>query len=153
MSGKRTLHDILRNLDTYVGHLRQLSVLSQDQLAADFTILGAAKYSLQTAIECCIDIANHIIARENMRAPQSYADSFAILAEHNLIQTDFVPTARRMVGMRNRLVHLYWEVNADIVYDVLQNYLDDFDRYKADILTYLRQGDDKAQINGGGRGG
>ena len=42
---------------------------------------------------------------------------------------DFLPTARQMVRFRNRLVHLYWEVDDEIVYQILQNNLADFDRF------------------------
>jgi uncharacterized protein YutE (UPF0331/DUF86 family) len=44
-----------------------------------------------------------------------------------------------MVKMRNRLVHLYWEIDSDILYDTLQNNLGDFDRFKACIYQYLRR--------------
>lgn len=139
MSGRRTVHSILSNLDTYVAHLRQLATLPSDQLFNDFNSLGAAKYSLQTAVECCIDLANRIIAQEGLRSPESYADSFVVLAENGVIEQDFIDIARQMVGMRNRLVHLYWEVDAEILYDVLQNRLGDFARFKGYILTYLRR--------------
>ena len=98
--------------------------------------LGAAKYYLQVAVECCIDVANHIIARQGFRAPESYADSFTVLAENGVIEQDFASIAHRMVGMR--LLHLYWEVDADILYDALQNNLDDFDRFKAYIYGFMR---------------
>lgn len=90
------------------------------------------------AIECCIAAANHIIARQGFRAPESYTDSFTVLAENGVIEQESAATAYKMVGMRNRLVHLYWEVDADIVYEVLQNNLDDFERFKAYVYDFMR---------------
>jgi uncharacterized protein YutE (UPF0331/DUF86 family) len=101
--------------------------------------LGGVKYYLQVAVECCIDAANHLIARENWRAPASYADSFAVLAEQGVIPADFLAKARRMTGMRNRLVHLYWDVDAATVYQTLQQDLDDFDRFKAVVYAYIKR--------------
>ena len=72
------------------------------------------------------------------RAPKSYADSFTVLAENGVIEPDFVPTAQRMARMRNRLVHLYWEVDADILYATLQNNLGDFDRFKGYVYRYIQ---------------
>jgi uncharacterized protein YutE (UPF0331/DUF86 family) len=43
-----------------------------------------------------------------------------------------------MVRMRNRLVHLYWEVDADILHDTLQHNLGDFDQFKVSILDFLQ---------------
>jgi uncharacterized protein YutE (UPF0331/DUF86 family) len=69
------------------------------------------------------------------------------LAEQGVIEQDFVSTAHKMVRMRNRLVHLYWEVDASILYDILQNNLGDFDRFKAYVYGFmhpLQQGSGEA---------
>jgi uncharacterized protein YutE (UPF0331/DUF86 family) len=129
---------IFRNLDQYLANLRALAHLPKAELLTDAARLGGAKYYLQVAVECCVDVANHIIARQNWRAPQSRADSFAVLAENGVIPSEFLGTARRMVGMRNRLVHLYWEVDDETVYQVLQNNLGDFEQFKAAVYTYLQ---------------
>jgi len=140
------IEGIFRNLDTYLDQLHQLARLPREELANDLVKLGAAKYYLQVAVECCIDVANHIIAHQGFRAPESYADAFTVLAENGVIEQDFIPTAHKMVRMRNRLVHLYWEVDANILYDTLQNNLRDFDRFKAYVYGFMHaveQGSDE----------
>jgi len=132
-----TIEGVFHNLDTYLDQLHQLAALRREELQDDLVKLGAAKYYLQVAIECCIDVANHIIARQGFRAPESYADSFTVLAENGVIEQDFASTAHKMTRMRNRLVHLYWEVDANILHDVLRNNLDDLDRFKAYVYGYM----------------
>jgi uncharacterized protein YutE (UPF0331/DUF86 family) len=61
-----------------------------------------------------------------------------ILAENGVITADFVRTTRQMVGMRNRLVHLYWEIDAETIYETLQNNLGDFERFEESVQGYLR---------------
>jgi len=117
--------------------LRELAQTPRDELLRDRIRLGAARYYLQVAVECCIDTANHLIARRGWRAPDSYADSFVVLAEHGVIPAEFVDTARQMVGMRNRLVHLYWQVDDEIVYETLRSGLIDFERFEAAILAHV----------------
>jgi uncharacterized protein YutE (UPF0331/DUF86 family) len=129
---------VFRNLDRYVAILRTLAELPRETLLADKARLGGAKYYLQVAVECCIDVANHLIAQAGWRAPRNYADSFAVLAENGIIPGEFLAIARRMVGMRNRLVHLYWEVDDEMVYQTLRDHLGDFDRYQALIYGYLQ---------------
>ncbi len=90
-----TIESIFRNLDTYLG---QLARLPRQELADDLVKLGAAKYYLQVAVEYCIDVANHIIARQGFRAPEFYAGSFTVLAENGVIEQDFAPIAHRMAG-------------------------------------------------------
>lgn len=74
--------------------------------------MGAAKYYLQVAIESCIDLGSHIIATHRLRAPRDYRDTFAVLGEANVIPQDFVSRLQDMASFRNRLVHLYSEVDA-----------------------------------------
>jgi uncharacterized protein YutE (UPF0331/DUF86 family) len=132
------IEGVFRNLDRYVGILRELAQLPPAVLLADPVRLGGAKYYLQVAIECCIDVANHLIAQSGWRAPRNYADSFVVLVENQVLPEEFLPTFRRMVGMRNRLVHLYWEVDDATVCQVLSDHLGDFVRFQAMILDYLR---------------
>ncbi len=139
MIDKRIVENIFHNLDGYLEQLHRLAALEPDAFMDDPLMTGAAKYYLQVAIESCIDLANHFIARQGYRAPQSYADSFTILAENHIVPEDFLPTLQKMARMRNRLVHLYWEIDADILYMTLQNHLDDFTRFEKYIYDSIRQ--------------
>ncbi len=128
---------LLRNLNTYVGYLRQIARTSRDAFLRDPEKTGAAKYYLQVAIEVCIDLANHIIAAERYRAPQDYRDAFTVLNENGVLPDDFTLTLRQMTGLRNILVHLYWEVDDSQIYDDLQQHLGDFDRYAQYITAFV----------------
>ena len=132
------IESLFRDLDSYLESLDQLALLSREKLAKDRISLGAAKYYLQISVECCINVAHHVIARQGFRAPTTYADSFTILAENGVIELEYRATAHRMVRMRNRLVHLYWEVDVDILYDTLQHDLSDFGRFKYYIYRYMQ---------------
>jgi uncharacterized protein YutE (UPF0331/DUF86 family) len=133
------IESLFSNLNSYLDALSQLALLSEQELAGDRISLGAAKYYLQVSVECCIDVAHHLIAREGFRAPATYADSFTVLEENGVIDAEFCATAHRMVRMRNRLVHLYWEVDADILHDTLQHNLTDFDRFREFIYRYMQR--------------
>jgi uncharacterized protein YutE (UPF0331/DUF86 family) len=127
----------LRRIAEYTGYLRQLAQTPRDEFVADVVRLGSAKYYLQTAIEACLDLAQHLIAAQGWRTPQTYADTFDILAEHGIVPPDFLPALRSMARFRNRLVHLYWEVDPTVIYDLLQNNLSDFDTYAQLLLQAL----------------
>lgn len=128
---------ILANLKGYVEKLNKLAALPQEEFLADFTKVESAKHLFQVSVECCLDVSNHIIASERFRAPKNYAESFEILAEEGIIAKTFLPTLRRMVQFRNRLVHLYWEVDAEIVYEILQKNLCDFDLFTKYVVNYV----------------
>ena len=77
-----------------------------EKFLKDKILIGAAKYYLQVSIECCLDVANHIIAAEGFRAPKDYADSFRVLEERDVFGEDLAIKLRQMAKTRNRLVHL-----------------------------------------------
>ena len=71
-------------LDEYLGILDKIAEVSENAFLKDKILIGSAKYYLQISIECCLDVANHIIAAERYRAPRDYADSFAVLEEKGI---------------------------------------------------------------------
>jgi uncharacterized protein YutE (UPF0331/DUF86 family) len=78
------------------------------------------------AIEAMIDICNHLISKNSFRAPEDYADTFRVIKERGVFDEDFFARLVEMVKFRNRLVHLYWDVNDEVVFEILQNNLEDF---------------------------
>ena len=140
MVDEAKVRSIFTRLERYTAHLHELAGEPKETFLTNFRSIGSAKYYLQIAVECCIDACNHIIARKGWRAPDNYSDSFVILAEQGVIPESFLPTARAMVGFRNRIVHLYWEITDAKVYEILQTDLGDFDRF-ADWITSFVAGE------------
>jgi uncharacterized protein YutE (UPF0331/DUF86 family) len=86
---------------------------------------------LQVSIECCLDIANHIIAAECFRAPKDYADSFKVLEENQVLDENLGIKLRQMAKFRNRLVHLYGEIDDAYVYQFIEKDLQDILAFKS----------------------
>ena len=70
-----------RQIDEYLSILRKISKTPKETFLKDKILIGSAKYYLQISIECCLDVANHIIASEKLRAPRDYADTFLVIQE------------------------------------------------------------------------
>ena len=128
---------ILVDLKENLRKLRKLAALPAQEFFADFTKVESAKHLFQVSVECCLDVSNHIIVSERFRAPKSYAESFEILSEEGIVPKPFSQTLRRMAQFRNRLVHLYWEVDEEVIYEILQNHLDDFETFTKYVLHYM----------------
>jgi len=128
----------IKKLQTYLEKLVELKNIDKNEFISDFRNSNSAKYLLQVSIECCLDIANHIIASEKYRSPDDYADSFRILNEQKIVPDSFIDRLIEMAKFRNRIVHIYWEVDEDLVYDIIQNYLSDFELFIQSILKVLK---------------
>jgi len=93
---------------------------------------------LSLAIESSIDMCNHIISRNGYRVPEDYADTFRVMAEVGTITEDFSEELIKMAKLRNRLVHIYWEINDKQLYQILQNNLDDLKKLLDSIAGFLK---------------
>ena len=88
-------------------------------------------------IELCIDVAGHIVADRRLRVPDSYADTFVVLAESGVIERGLGVTMEKMAKFRNVVVHQYDRVDAAIVLTILKKHLDDFLQFKDAVLRLV----------------
>ena len=100
--------------------------------------VGSAKYHFLVAIEAAIDLCNHIIARNNYRYPEDYSDTFRVMGEAKIFDEGFVKNLVRMAKFRNRLVHIYWEVDDDLLYNILKVDLVDIERFLKELGVLLK---------------
>ncbi|MBI4769722.1 MAG: DUF86 domain-containing protein [Chloroflexi bacterium] len=133
----RKVNSILSNLANYRAKLALLAAIPENAFLKDFTKVASAKYLLQISIETCLDIAHHIVADDGLRHPRDSYDAFVVLNEEGIIPDDFLPALRQMVSFRNRVVHLYWEIDDQIVFQIVQDNLGDLDRFASLIAVYL----------------
>jgi len=89
-------------------------------------------------IETCLDIAGHIISDCGFRVPDSYADTFKILQENDIIEKKLLDALIQMAKFRNIVVHHYGKIDSEIVVTILRNNLQDFDKYKDSVIDYLK---------------
>ncbi len=134
---KEKMLKIVSELRKSVRRLHSLRNLSQDKFIKDPDKIGSAKYHFIVAIESSIDMCNHIISRNGYRVPEDYADTFRVMAEVGTITEDFSEELIKMAKFRNRLVHIYWEINDKQIYQILQTNLDDFKKLLDSIAGFL----------------
>ena len=94
----------------------------------DPALLDGAKYRLVTAIEGLTGAARHVIASAGLRGPETYADTFAVLAEAGRLAPEIAVVGQRMARFRNVLVHGYAEVDDDQVRTIVAHRLTDLRR-------------------------
>ena len=123
----------LLELKTYRKQLAEFAGISIEAYRNDWKTQRIVERTLQIMIEVCADIANHIINAKELRMPNSYADTFKVLSENNIITESLFHSLEKMAKFRNIIVHQYDEVDASIVVLILQSHLVDFERFKKEI--------------------
>lgn len=114
--------------------LKKLQKVSKDIFIEDFRNVDSAKYLLQVTIEAMLDISNHIIARNRWGKPETNKESFEILAKQGVIGEQYINTYFTMAKFRNRIVHMYFNVSDEMIYEITQNNLDDFEVFIQTIV-------------------
>lgn len=133
MVDKATLDLLLSSLRRYAMVLRTISLVPRDAFLGNPDKIGNAKYHFVIAIECAIDIANHVIASENFRFPTDNADSFTVLIDEGIVPPAMRDSLQAMARFRNRLVHLYFDVDDSRVWEFLQTSLGDLDSFARSV--------------------
>lgn len=128
---------LVSELRRAVGRLESLRDIGSEVFLSDPDKIGSAKYNFVVAIEVAIDICNHIISQNGFRAPEDYADTFQVLSEQGAFDKEFSKSLKDMARFRNRLVHLYWEVDDENIYEILLTRLSDFKRYLDNMAVFL----------------
>ena len=132
-----TIRRLSSELVSALDRLRELAALPQDAFLADPHKIASAKYNFILAIEAAVDMGSHLISKNRWRTPEDYADTFRVLGEKGVFEVPFVQELVKMARFRNRLVHLYWEVDDREVYRILTTRLDDLERFLKGIGQYI----------------
>jgi len=129
---------LISEIDSALSVLKELAK-EKESILKDPIKIGSAKYYLIVAMEACIDICNHIVAKERLGAPESYSRCFEILERSKIIDRDLASKMTSMAKFRNLLVHLYWKVDDERVCEILQKNLQDFVEFTYQIASKYLQ--------------
>jgi len=120
-----------------LANLEDLQKISEQDFLADAHKIGSAKYSLIVAIEGAVDLCNHVIAKNGFRTAEDYADTFRVMNEQGAFDQVFTNSLIQMARFRNRLVHIYWDIDNQELFRIVQNRLSDIKRFLKEFGTFL----------------
>jgi len=131
---------LLAKMDVLDGYLREL----REILPASFEEYKkvekrrACERLLQVSIECVIDICGLMVIGLRLGLPAEEDDLFEKLEQAGIITSSRKESLKKMKAFRNILVHEYGHVSDAIVYEILQNNLNDFEAFKQEILQTIK---------------
>jgi uncharacterized protein YutE (UPF0331/DUF86 family) len=101
----------LERLEGALVRLAGVAGLADADFLASADARDVAARNVQVAAQACIDLANHVIADRRLRAPETAAESFEVLAADGVIDEALASELARVAGLRNVLVHEYDRVD------------------------------------------
>lgn len=108
-----------------VAKLELLRSKTRQQFRSDFRNLDSALHRLQTSVQALIDLGSYIIAELGLRTPSTSGEVIEILVDAEFVDREDSDRYIAMVQFRNRVVHLYNQIDSDTVYEIMGDSLDD----------------------------
>lgn len=127
----------LDKLKEYLDFLDGIGKYTEEEYVEDPFIYGSSERFLHLAIECTIDIGNHIISDMRYRKPESNRDVFEILYDNGILPLKLKESLGNMASFRNILVHDYVKTDRTIVYSIIINDVGDFESFMKEIIRYF----------------
>lgn len=121
--------------------LRELQRFHQrytlEDIERDPHLEWALRYGLLEAIQMVIDISCHLVSRNNLGVPATYAECIEQLYRAGYLNDESRMALLGMVGLRNILVHEYISVDRARLYALLER-IGDFKRFVEQIQPLIR---------------
>ena len=127
----------LESLDVVLRELESLGRVSVDLLADDWLTRRAIERDLQVLVEIVLDICQRLISLAN-EVPAT-TGSVAVKKCVELGVLSGADPFRKMIQFRNFIVHRYEQVDVGILAGMVNENLEDFKQFKAEVLNYVRQ--------------
>lgn len=123
------LHEINQQIDDYIIELNELAEL-EELHNRDYY---ATERLLQVLIEACIGMSKHWLKFLGKTVPNDAYKSFELLVQYNLLAQEDLITWRKIIGLRNALVHDYLNLDKRVVKTILQQ------RHYLKLVDFIKQ--------------
>ena len=126
----------LQALDAVLAELRTLDIVSAKALRSDWQQRRAIERNLQLLVEVVIDVCQRLVAVIGQSPATSGADAIERCIQMGALTPDENYT--RTVRLRNFLVHRYEHIDPDILANMVNRHLGDFEKFRNEILAYVQ---------------
>jgi len=127
----------LRELDESLNDWERYQRYSREDLKADRDKRNMILHAMLVSIQAAIDVSMHLISQNNLGRPATYRETFDILSRAGLIPEELAADLSDLAGLRNVLVHIYWDLNLDEIYGILQNDLKTLKSFRDAVKALL----------------
>ena len=129
------LSELNQQIDDYVFELNELAEIENLKQRDYYAI----ERLLQVLVEACIGVSKHWLKFLGKSVPNEAYQAFELLARHGLLPESELLTWRKIIGLRNALVHDYLNLDRAVVLSVLRG------KHYLKLAQFIR--DVSAEIN------
>lgn len=134
---KTFINKKIEEIIDYLKEVDELFKLTDEEILADLNKLHSTERLLQLIVDITIDINEHFIKELGLKVSEDYQGTFTILADNGILPKDFALKIAPVVGLRNRIVHRYEEIDKSLFLETFRADLGDFRKYLDLVNKYL----------------
>lgn len=128
----------LAELGDRTARVRRHRPPSADALARDRDAIDLVSFNLMLSVQCCLDVASHLIADEGWPPARDLAGAFRRLHEQGVLDAATASALGRAAGLRNVVAHVYAEVDPALLHDAATQGLDDLERFARQVAAWAK---------------
>jgi len=135
---------IERRLAKILEEVEFLKSIKKQQLKVfldDGKSLRSTAKAVETIVQSIIDISSHIVAQNHWGVTDTYRKTIALLASNGVILEELSANLQQVIAMRNILVHQYLDVDFQIVWESLDELVEDATMFIRAIRAFLGNND------------
>lgn len=126
----------LQSLDQVLNELRSLGKVTIEDLNTDWRTRRAVERDLQVLVEIAIDICQRLISLSGGSPATSGGEAIERCIQLGALSSD--DAYHKMVQFRNFIVHRYERIDVEILANMVNRYLPDFEKFRDEILDYVQ---------------
>jgi uncharacterized protein YutE (UPF0331/DUF86 family) len=127
-----------KDIQKAIERLSRFAEISKEEFLANDDFIHIARSHLLTAAEASIGICLHIAAKKLKQAVTEYTSCFELLQKHNLVSKEVSGYMIKLIGLRNRMVHRYEEIDYGFVFDNFQDIIENMQKLIDEVSDLLR---------------
>ena len=126
---KELVQRYLKQLREAVTILKDLGTTKREEFTTDYHVYGLAERYLQIAIESCLQVCGILVASLGLRRPEDYHELLSVVAAQQIIPNPLAYRLEVLINLRDMLVHEPSTLNHDLLYDYIQQRVDDLEAF------------------------
>jgi len=122
-----------------VSELKSITKVAEKIFLKDRKNVYSLRYLLIEAVEAMANICNHILTRVTGQVPKGYPDCFEKLSDAKIITRRLSVNLKKLAGLRNILIHKYWEIDDRKVFQSAKENMGDFEEFLNQLNKFVRK--------------
>jgi len=117
--------------------LEMIKLQGNDEFLTDGRNQRSTAKAIETIVQCVIDIASHIIAQNHWGVSDSYKHAIVTLSQNEILSNSVSLRLQELVAMRNILVHQYLDIDYQIIWESIDDVIEDANNFVKAIKNFL----------------